>query len=395
MQPSDLETGADPRPVRRIALILPMHFRSGRDIAQGVARYAARSGEVWLFAGSPLFGLGPIDDLNAWNGDGAIIDPGCDGPTAESLPGSVPTVTVQHALPDYAGPRVLHDDDRITSLAIEHLFKSGYPTAAFCGFAGPLHAARQPAAFLNALRGRDSQPPVLMVPDPDGAEAEPEQIRHLFGDWLKSLRAPCGVMCQDDRLAVRLVQICWEIGISVPEQVGIIGVGNQRSVCLLTQPTLSSVQTDGIGIGEQAGAVLHELILGRQTETQEICVPPIGIMGRASTDLTQVDDPLIAKALVMIRQHAVHPLSVTELADRLPLSRRAFERRFLRCMGRTALQEIRRVQIDRVKQMLIETDLPMPEIAKACGLSGGKHLSTTFRQMEGITPSDYRRRFGQ
>ena len=69
------------------------------------------------------------------------------------------------------------------------------------------------------------------------------------------------------------------------------------------------------------------------------------------------------------------------------------ERRFLSLLGRTPLQEIRHVRIERVKRLLAETDLTIYEIAARTGFGGPERLSITFRQATGNTPTDYRGRF--
>jgi LacI family transcriptional regulator len=52
--------------------------------------------------------------------------------------------------------------------------------------------------------------------------------------------------------------------------------------------------------------------------------------------------------------------------------------------------EIRRVRIERAKQLLATTDLPIPKVAQASGFGTGEYLATLFRQVTGITPLKYR-----
>jgi transcriptional regulator GlxA family with amidase domain len=49
--------------------------------------------------------------------------------------------------------------------------------------------------------------------------------------------------------------------------------------------------------------------------------------------------------------------------------------------------------MERARDLLSLTDIPMSEVARNAGLSDGKHLSTVFRQETGLTPSTYRRQF--
>jgi LacI family transcriptional regulator len=77
--------------------------------------------------------------------------------------------------------------------------------------------------------------------------------------------------------------------------------------------------------------------------------------------------------------------------DRLPLSRRAFEQRFVRSVGRSPKAEILRVQLDRVQELLRHTDLGLAAVADAAGFRHAEHMATLFKDKLGLTPGQYRR----
>ena len=62
--------------------------------------------------------------------------------------------------------------------------------------------------------------------------------------------------------------------------------------------------------------------------------------------------------------------------------------------GRTPRQEILRVQLNRVKELLIGTGLALSEIAERTGFNPA-YLSAVFKASEGLVPSEYRRRYGR
>ena len=66
------------------------------------------------------------------------------------------------------------------------------------------------------------------------------------------------------------------------------------------------------------------------------------------------------------------------------------EYKFRDLVGHTILEEIRRVRVQRVKQLLTDTDLAMPAIARRSGFSTPQRMSVVFRQVTGLTPSAYR-----
>ncbi len=97
-------------------------------------------------------------------------------------------------------------------------------------------------------------------------------------------------------------------------------------------------------------------------------------------------------ALRFIRELAHQPIRVTDLLRKVPTSRRYLERRFRKLLGRSILDEIRRVHVERASQLLVQTDLPLHSIAERSGFTDAKRFSAVFRQMMGLTPSAYRQR---
>jgi LacI family transcriptional regulator len=62
--------------------------------------------------------------------------------------------------------------------------------------------------------------------------------------WLKKLPGPVGVFAANDRIAVAVVSACNLAGLSIPDDVAVIGVDNDEEICEGTHPTLSSVGID-------------------------------------------------------------------------------------------------------------------------------------------------------
>ena len=94
--------------------------------------------------------------------------------------------------------------------------------------------------------------------------------------------------------------------------------------------------------------------------------------------------------MTAIYEGAAGPLSVDDLLKVVPLSRASLERRFRQFLNRTPLQEIRRVRIAHVRQLLMATDLPLKNIASLCGYSAASRLIESFQQETGQSPSSYR-----
>ncbi len=74
------------------------------------------------------------------------------------------------------------------------------------------------------------------------------------------------------------------------------------------------------------------------------------------------------------------------------MSRPMLESRLKALLGHTVHKEIRRVQIEKVKEMLLTTDLPLKQIARRCGFKYMQHMARVFRQATGETLARFRNR---
>jgi LacI family transcriptional regulator len=73
------------------------------------------------------------------------------------------------------------------------------------------------------------------------------------------------------------------------------------------------------------------------------------------------------------------------------MSRSMLERRMKRVLGRTPKAEILRIQLNRVKELLTVTNLPLATIAAKVGYEHPQYLSDLFRKKFGQTPREFRR----
>ena len=115
-----------------------------------------------------------------------------------------------------------------------------------------------------------------------------------------------------------------------------------------------------------------------------------GVISRASTDILTIEDDAVVDAVRFIRARASGVISVDDVLQAVPLSRRNLERRFRAAMGRSLLDEIRRTRIERSKRLLRETSLSMPDVAQQSGFQSAVRFSTVFRSLVGVAPTTYR-----
>lgn len=184
-------------------------------------------------------------------------------------------------------------------------------------------------------------------------------------------------------------------GPAVPDDVAVIGVHNDVLLCELCDPPLTSVIPDAPRAGYVAAELLARKMKGRRLAVRLHEIAPLGVAARQSTDVGAVGDPKIAGAVRFMRQQAAGGANVGDVLRAVPMARTALERRFKAALGTPPHEHLRKLRIERVKDLLARTSLPVGEIATATGFEHPEYLSAMFRRECGVTPREFRARFGR
>jgi len=187
------------------------------------------------------------------------------------------------------------------------------------------------------------------------------------------------------------MEVCKLARLTVPDMIGIIGADNDEVVCGLTDPPMSSIAINFERAGYEAAAALDGLMRGNPAVPDRIKALASHVVTRRSTDFVAADEPHLARALRFIRDCARGGVSVDEVAVSAGLSRRALEKRFRKQLGRSILEEVRRIRTDHIAQMLVETDLPVAKIADLLGFPDVQHVARYFQADKHISPVAYRK----
>lgn len=379
-----------PLPTRRrrqVALLIETSNAYARGLLQGIVHYI-REHQPWSFH---LMEQGRGDDppawLEKWNGDGIIARIETPRIAGAVVRAAVPAVDVSAARLVPALPWVETDDESIARLAAEHLLERGFKHFAYCGDARFNWSTWRERNFCAAVEAAGQSVHRYQLATGAGdLAAEARDLRR----WLEALPKPVGIMACYDIRGQQVLDACRQAGLAVPAEVAVIGVDNDELLCDLASPPLSSVIPNAHRTGYEAAALLNKLMAGRTVPPKAHLIPPLGVAARQSTDVLAVDDRDIARAVQFIREHACEGIAVGDVLQAVPLSRRVLEQRFQRLLGRTPREEILQVRLNRVKQLLSETDLPLYLVAERTGFEHVEYLSVVFKRETGVTPSAFR-----
>ncbi len=291
-------------------------------------------------------------------------------------------------------PDIRSDHRAEGALAAEHLLERGFTSFAFFGYprfawSGECQSgftARLQAAGHSCQHYRRAER-VSWHHQQSSWEREVERV----AQWIHSLPKPLGLMACNDFRGIQALDACRRAGIAVPEQVAVIGVDNEELVCKLAYPPLSSVVPNARSIGYKAATLLDRLMKGEPEPAVPLLIPPAEVITRLSTDVNAITDPNVAAAMLFIREHACEGIGVSDVLSHVPVSRSVLQRRFRSLLGRPIHRMIAGVRLQRAKQLLVETDLPLTVIAKRAGFSHAEYLNAAFRQAFGLPPGIYRR----
>jgi LacI family transcriptional regulator len=157
-------------------------------------------------------------------------------------------------------------------------------------------------------------------------------------------------------------------------------------------PPLSSIDLHAKRVGYEAAALLDRMMAGQPPPRKPILVEPGQVITRESTDIMAVEDADVAQAIRLIREHACRGLRVSEVAEVAGLPRRALQQRFRAILQRTPKEELVRVQIDRAKMLLAQTDLSVEQVSRRSGSAAFEYFVRAFRRETGLTPRRYRKK---
>lgn len=382
-------------PKLRVALMVETSSSYGRELLGGIAR-SIRVHDQWSVVLNQFnLSSDPTAWASQWNGDGVISRLSTPDLADRLAQSGLPVIELTDRFPD--APRqpehwlqVRSDDAAIGRLAAEHLLERGFRAAAFCGFRDEAWSRRRGEAFAETMAAAGAQCATFESPWAGSGGASRETHRHQLMEWVRELPRPVGVMACNDLRGQEVLTACGTLGVSVPEEIAVIGVDNDDLMCRICSPPLSSVVPNAGGIGFLAAEQLHRMMHGEFPQERRLQVAPLGIATRQSTDVMAIDDTEIAEALRFIREHACRGIRVEDVVQHVGISRSKLERQLRKLLQRSPQQEIRQVQVKRAQELLATTDLSIEKISQLVGFQNPEYLHVVFKRLRGQTPGRFR-----
>ena len=383
--------------IRKNVLILVETSRGyGRDLIRGITQFATEKRNWNMSLCDQITAIRHTRWLNEWKGDGVI---------ARAFDSSL-----KHFFREFQGPKinlaadgkefpiyVRFDNEKCGQLAAQHFWERGYRNFAFFSMGSTYWSRYRYDCFVSALKNYDAH----CVLCPQAKRRNTVTLPTLWWPglddsvvaWIESLPKPVGVFCSYDNHAFYLTNLCNSQEIVVPEEVAILGVDNDESLCRTTNPPISSIDPNARMIGYQAASLLERMMNREPQPDLPVVVEPSFIATRQSTDNIAVSDTKLVQAVRFIRNEVARNIRVNDVAREIGVSKGTLNNLFRRHLHCTPIEEILRVRMDWAKELLRDTLIPIAEIAEMIGYQTSEYFSRAFTREVGFSPKQYRYSF--
>ncbi|OHB44344.1 MAG: hypothetical protein A2Y13_09175 [Planctomycetes bacterium GWC2_45_44] len=384
---------------KKVMIMISRADPFGHNFTRGVIEYSKLHGTWNLTTQLPLYlekqtSLNKLIILKNAGFDGAIAYiPNQDKAKKVSfkgLPAIVAHYTEESKL--YNIPYIVCNNKAIGKMASAFFNERGFRNLSFYGFAGFDWSMQRQDSFVSANAGLGIETKLYLTTS-DSFTKNTAMEKQKLANWLKKLPNPMAILAANDDLGIRLVQICQENNIKVPADIAILGIDNDEIDCNLTTPSLSSISYNSKDAGFQAAEMLDGLMNGQTIDKHIIFIHPIEVINRQSTNIFAVGDKEVLKALDFIKTNSRSILQVDDIATAIGMSRRNLARKFKNHLEMSIHDAIRQARTEGIRHMLIDTDLPITQIAISLGFTDASHISRYFKVQTGITPVEYRKKY--
>ena len=289
-------------------------------------------------------------------------------------------------------PNITGDYARTGKMAAEYFLSKGYTNFGFFGYNGVCWSDERCEAFKSRVKESIPDDQDFYMYDGQNIDNMWYYDQSELTTWLKGLPKPIAIMACDDNQGNILLQACELCGIHVPFDVAIIGVDNDEILCNMSSPSMSTINVDIERGGADAAAMAERMVKDPTYKGEDIVLRPLSVIERLSSSLFVTSDKEVLMALKYIHANIDTKISVSDILDCVPISRRLLENRFKKMTGMTIYNYISAKRIGRFAQLLLSSNDSISDIAAKLDECDTKSISRRFKELKGCTPSEYRRK---
>lgn len=357
------------------------------QIHQGIIQYAQQA--KWVLETSMVhYGYPP----SFWSGDGiiTIFLPPRPEITEYVLSKNCPVVALYNDVPEAKVNRVLLNNYKVGTLAAEYFLARQFRHFAFARFTNFDAVQERIRGFRERLAFENVDCFHLDFTTKEKITRENEDFRIRIGRSLAKLPKPLALFAQSDHRANLLIAVCTSLGISIPEEISILGVDNNTLISRFAQIPISSVDCCREQMGFQAAQRLDALMNGSNISLDPIVIEPWGVVTRQSSDYYATDNQAAVRAIRFIEDHFCEPIGVNQVVRASRTGRSSLYSEFIQIFGRSIAEEISFRRIVHACDLLRESDYSIATVAMLSGFQKTETFCRVFKRFMNTTPKEYR-----
>ena len=288
-------------------------------------------------------------------------------------------------------PNITGEYDKTGRMAAEHFLNKRFENFGFFGYNGVCWSDERYEGFRKALEEAGYGENVHLY-DRQNIDNMWYYDQSCLHEWLISLPKPIAIMACDDNQGNLLIQACHVCGFKIPFDVAIIGVDNDEILCNMSEPAMSTINVDIERGGYDTAEMVDRMVADPSYKGEDITLQSLKVIPRVSSSLFATNDPAVLKALRFILANVDKRISVSDVLNQVPMSRRLLEQRFKSMTGVTIYNYIMIHRIERFAQLLLSSNDSVSDIAARLDEFDTKSISRRFKALKGCTPVEYRKK---
>ena len=332
-----------------------------------------------------------------WEGDGILAWLGANEElTRFVVEAKLPTVDFSRRRSELRFPRVVIDDAASVRLIAEHFLVRGFQHFMYYSAQDNWAFESHGNLFMEIVKGAGGSCTWIRWHKSSvysTGHTQWSDKRRWLASELKKAPKPLAVFAATDDHALEVVEVCESAKLSVPEQVGVVGMDNSLMAVDAMATPISSVDQNFPTLGYRGAELLNQLMRGKTSPAKPILIPPTGLIARKSSDLLAVNHAGLARCLRHIWENYQKPISMEDLAKIAALSRAGLFKAFIKNFGRTPGSELHRVRMENAKRLLAQSQMKIDEIAELSGYQSPNSFWIAFKQSTSMSPRQYQKQF--
>ncbi len=344
------------------------------SLLEGTARYASE--HPWHLDISPVYAF-DVDE--SWQGDGIITN--ASRIFANSL--------FRRKVNKLTQPKILINDDIMCDyraagiMAADHFLEKGYTTF---GVFGPNETS---TFFIERVEEHGYQPHRLSF---DTAFNQPtwQKKQQALASMLKSLSKPIAIFAPADIVAADVMQAALNAGLSIPDDIAILGKDNNALFCNAVAVPLSSIDMNLDALGYHAARLLDQLLDGTPLPDAPFIITPRGIVERQSTNTLAVTALEAERAIRFLQENHGPDITIDIIAAKTGCSPRSLYRILKKHLGQTIGEALFFARLHHAEDLLLNSSEKQFNIAYQAGFGSVQNFHKAFIKAHGTSPGKWK-----